>query len=205
MELSKATEIYDRLYEDVNGHSISIQGRDAHGYDGKSFVYGEVMPDSFYEIISSINPRPGEVFYDFGSGTGKALMLAHLLFDFSECKGIEYVDTLYEASVETLKRYETEVRPSLGDAVGNSKISATLGSFLESNVDDAGIIFMNSTCFQEDLMEALDAKLVTLTPGTRIITLSKSLKSPIYHLERHQKFTFSWGDATVFFHTKGEK
>lgn len=202
MEITKVKEIYDHFYESINGHSLSIQGRDAHGYESKSFVYGEVIPESFHEIISSVSPQPGEVFYDFGSGTGKAVLLAHLMFEFSECKGIEYVDTLYESSLTTLKRYEEEVRPTIRNRVGERKLSVALGSFLDLPIDDADIIFMNSTCFQEDLMAALDEKLVTLKPGTRILTLSKSLKSPAYNLERHQKYPFSWGDATVFFHTK---
>jgi hypothetical protein len=202
MELRKVKEIFDHLYDDVNGHALSLQGREAHGYEGKSFVYGEVVPDSFFEYISEVHPQPGEIFYDFGSGTGKAVLLAHLLFDFAESKGIELVDTLYESSVATLNRYEKEIRPTLGSEVGNRKLSVTLGSFLDLDISDADIIFINSTCFQEDLMSALDEKLTSVKPGTRILTLSKSLKTEHYDLQRHQKYPFSWGDATVFFHVK---
>jgi len=204
MELSRVQTLFDHLYQDVNGHTISLEGRDAHGYEGKSFVYGEVIPESFYEFMSMTNPRPGEIFYDFGSGTGKAVLLAHLLFEFADCKGIEYVDTLHESAAATLAEYERSIRPTIINDVGNRSLSVSLGSFLDRDVNDADVIFMNSTCFQEDLMDALDTKLATLKPGTRIITLSKSLKSPIYNLQHHKKYLFGWGEATVFFHTKSE-
>jgi len=37
----------------------------------QSLIYGEVEFDSFYRVLRKINPPPGLVFYDLGSGTGK--------------------------------------------------------------------------------------------------------------------------------------
>jgi len=202
MEYNSAIEIFDKLYEDVNGHSISIQGRDNHQYESKSFVYGEIMSESFYDILSHIHPNPSQIFYDFGSGTGKAVMLGHLLFGFTKSKGIEFVDSLYDTSIHIMNRYEQEIRPLQADNPISGSIEFTLGSVLDFNTDDADIVFMNSTCFQEDLMDAIDEKLKTLKPGSHIITLSKSLKSPEYNQDSHQRYDFSWGEATVFFHTK---
>ena len=194
MDIAKAQEIFDHFFLDLNGHLISVQGRDLHGLEEKSYVYGEVMPESFLEIIRSVHPRAGEVFYDFGSGTGKAVLLAELLFEFSACKGIEFVDTLYESSIKILQQYEAQY--------GASTMSFSQGSFLDADVSDADIIFMNSTCFEEPLMDAIDLKLQILKPGSRIISLSKSLKSPSYNLDNYKKYEFSWGDATVYFHSK---
>lgn len=202
MEFAEANKIYDALYGDVSGRTISLQGREEHEYKSKSFVYGEVVPHSFYKLISDIGPKPGQIFYDLGSGTGKAVILAHMLFDFAECIGIEFVDSLYQCSVNVRNRFEKEFKPKIKSKKQFGKASFIHGSFLDVDVSDADLIFMNSTCFQEDLMLALDEKLRELKPGTHIITLSKTLKSPCYQMYRHQMYEFSWKEATVFFHRK---
>ena len=37
----------------------------------KSLIYGEVEFESFYRVLRKINPEPGLIFYDLGSGTSK--------------------------------------------------------------------------------------------------------------------------------------
>lgn len=41
----------------------------------QSLIYGEVEFSSFYRVLRKINPAPGLVFYDLGSGTGKVLYI----------------------------------------------------------------------------------------------------------------------------------
>jgi hypothetical protein len=77
-----------------------------------------------------------------------------------------------------------------------------LGSFLDADISDADIVFMNSTCFQDDLMEALDIKLEELQPHAQVICLSKPLKSPAFHQYKNKLYDFSWGQATAFFHRR---
>jgi len=204
LDLAKTKEVFDKLFHDVNGRALSLKGREQEEFKSKSFVYGEVLPDSFYDIIQEVYAPgvPGQVFYDLGSGTGKAVLLAHLLFDFEKSKGIELVDQLYDASAEVKKRYDSEVKHTLGDAVKGRDIQMTLGSFLDADLTDADVIFMNSTCFQDDLMELLEEKLETVRPHCHIISLSKSFKSPSFHQYKHKMQEFSWGQATVFYHRK---
>lgn len=203
MDNAAAKTIFDTLFSDVNGRSLSLAGRQQHDYKSKSFVYGEVVPDSFLEIITETHPQKGQIFYDLGSGTGKAVILAHLLFDFSEAIGIEFVDSLYDASLKVKQRYESEIKPSLEQYVGDKQINFILGDFLNQDLSNADVIFMNSTCFQDDLMDALDNKLHTnLKPGAQVISLSKSLKSPSFEMWKRRMAEFSWGEATVFFHRK---
>lgn len=202
MELEKVKEIFNKLYSSVDGRSLSLRGREEMELKSKSYVYGEVVPDSFYEYIKELNPEPGQVFYDLGSGTGKAVILAYLLFEFKKCIGIELVDTLYDASVETLKKFETEIKPGIANELDDREISLVKGDILKADLSDADIIFMNSTCFQEDLMNALDEKLESVRPNAHIISLSKPLKSPAFHQYKHKLYEFSWGQATAFFHRK---
>ena len=41
----------------------------------KSLIYGEVDFHSFARVLRKINPVPGGVFYDLGSGTAKAVFV----------------------------------------------------------------------------------------------------------------------------------
>ncbi len=202
MEREKVKEIFHTLYDNVNGRSLSLEGREKNQYTSKSFVYGEVVPDSFYEMVSEGGPIPGQIFYDLGSGTGKAVMLAHLMFDFKVARGIEYLETLYGASAEVLKRYENDIYPTIAPEIGDKQIQLIHGSFLDIDFSDADFIFMNSTCFQDDLMEALEEKLEKIRPHATVISLSKSLKPTSFHQYKHKMFEFSWGQATAFYHKK---
>lgn len=202
IELTEAKQIFSALFDGVSGRALSLAGREALNIKNKSYVYGEVKPDSYYEIIKEANPKEGGVFYDLGSGTGKALILTHLLFHFSKVKGIEYIPTLYESSKNILKRYNAEILPKIKDKIPENNITIALADFLTSDISDADFIFMNSTCFQADLIMALSQKLEQVKPGTQIISLSKSLQSPQFTIEKQQMYDFSWGRATVFFQRK---
>lgn len=204
MNREKAKEIFSNLFANVDGRSLSLKGREEQQFASKSFVYGEVLIDSFYDLLSEVKPRPGQTFYDLGSGAGKGVMIAHLLFPFQEAKGIELVKNLYNAAAGVKEKYEHEFRPQLmhDPDINGRNISFQLGSFLDYDVSDADVIWMNSTCFQDDLMEALEYKLECVQPHTHIISLSRPFKSPAYHQYKHKMFEFSWGQATAFYHRK---
>lgn len=202
MDREKVKEIFNQLYSSVDGRALSLKGREDQELKSKSYVYGEVVPDSFYELIKDAQPQPGQIFYDLGSGTGKAVILAHLFFDFSQSIGIELVDSLYNASANVLKKFESKIKPKISAEVANKEIKLLHGSFLDFDLSNADFVFMNSTCFQEDLMELLEVKLEELKPNATIISLSKMLKSPAFHQYKHKMYEFSWGQATAFYHRK---
>ncbi|MBA3958664.1 MAG: SAM-dependent methyltransferase [Parachlamydiaceae bacterium] len=202
MDLEETKKIFSKLFDKVDGRALSLKGREHDDRKSKSFVYGEVVPDSFYELMLDINPEPGQVFYDLGSGTGKAVILAHLLFPFAKSKGIELLDTLYDASAQVYKDYQKNIRPKISKQIEGRDLEMIHGDILTSDLTDADVIFMNSTCFQDDLMEALEDKLESVHANAHIISLSKPLKSPAFHQYKHKMYDFSWGQATVFYHRK---
>ena len=51
----------------------------------QSLIYGEVDFHSFARVLRKINPVPGGVFYDLGSGTAKAVFVARFMHDFKMC------------------------------------------------------------------------------------------------------------------------
>jgi SAM-dependent methyltransferase len=202
LDLDRTKRIFKELFEKVDGRALSLKTREEQELKSKSFVYGEVVPESFYELISDLDPQPGQIFYDLGSGTGKAVILAALLWEFKKCIGIELLDSLYNASKEVKDTFEATIRPKFKQALGDREVTMIHGDILQANISDADIIFMNSTCFQDDLMAALEQKLEEVRPNAQIISLSKPLRSPAYYQYKHKMYDFSWGQATAFYHRK---
>ena len=104
------------LFRDVRGSRLSNQARSQRG-DDPHLTYGEVVPGSFQQLLLSCSaligsaPPGDRVFYDLGSGTGKAVLTAALgPHGFRCCRGIELIDSLVEVAVS--------VRRSLEDALG---------------------------------------------------------------------------------------
>lgn len=202
METAKAKEIFEALFANVNGRALSLEGRESQQLSSKSFVYGEAVFEPFTELIRGFEPKPGQVFLDAGSGTGKAVMVAHLMFEFSKTVGVELLDSLYKASVEMHERYEKEFRPQIAEEVKGREIKFIHGNILDIDYSSVDIVFFNSTCFQEDLMEALVEPLLTLKPGAQVVTLSKTLNSNQFNQYKHILFEFSWGQGTAFYHRR---
>lgn len=202
MELKQAKEIYEKLFEKVDGRALSLEGRETLQYSSKSFVYGEAVFEPFYELLKEADPKPGQVIVDCGSGTGKAVFIAHLMFDFSKAVGVELLDPLYNTSEAILQRYEKEFRPQIAGQIGNREIRFIHGSIVDIDFTNVDIVFMNSTCFQEDLMQAMIDPLNALKPNSQVITLSKTLNSPSFDLYKQKMFEFSWGQGTAFYQRK---
>lgn len=202
MEITQAKEIFNALYESVNGRQLSLEGRESQQLSSKSFVYGEAVFDPFYELLKAADPKPGQVFVDCGSGTGKAVFVGYLMFDFAKSVGVELVDPLFNSSIQVLDKFEKEFLPKVADQLKDKQIRFIHGSIIDIDFSNVDIVFMNSTCFQEDLMEAMIAPLQALKPNSQVITLSKTLNSPMFETTKQIMFEFSWGQGTAFYQRK---
>lgn len=202
MDITKAKEIFNALFDTVNGRALSMEGRESLQLGSKSFVYGEAVFDPFYELLKEADPKPGQIFVDGGSGTGKAIFVAHFMFDFSKAVGVELVDQLYTASQHVLERYEKEFKPQIAEEVRGRELRFIHGSITDVDYSNVDLVFFNSTCFQEDLMQALVGPLNALKPNAQVITLSKTLNSPAFDTYKQKMFEFSWGQGTAFYQRK---
>ncbi len=202
MDVDLAAKILKSLYSDIDGYNISSQARKKAALEDKALTYGEVMPEQFQKILSLTSPQKGEVFYDLGSGLGKPTLLASLFFDFSRATGIELLGDLYEASTLALRRFEKEIRPTLGTEKKDQKINFINQNFLDYDLTDADVIFTHSTCFSLETMDNLAKKLAVTKPGTRLITVTKTIESPFFQQLRNGEYFMNWGRATIYTYKK---
>ncbi len=191
------------LYADVPGYSLSSAGRTKIEREwDSSLTYGEVTPEAVETMLSQVTAKDGEVFYDLGCGTGKAVIFAAFLHNFARCVGIDLVWDLWQAADQVRARYETEIQPLFPAERQGQQISFINGNFLEQDISDADIVFTHCTCFGEDLMQGITAKVEQLKPGARVITVTKSLLSPVYESLGSLPYRMAWGESTLHFHRR---
>jgi SAM-dependent methyltransferase len=203
--MDEANQLYNELFFDTSlevGKTLSKNERDDKLLSQeKSLIYGEVEFNSFYRVLRKINPQPGLVFYDLGSGTGKAVMAARFAYDFSKCIGIEILTSLHEQAERVLHRYNADFKNSL--ALGQSQHAMVYeGSFLDFDWSDGELVFANSTCFDDQLMQALSDMAGRLKPGAIVVTFTKGMSSDKFEVLERKRYRMSWGPATVFIHRR---
>jgi hypothetical protein len=87
----------------------------------------------------------------------------------------------------------------------STKQAATvyLGSFLDYDWSDGDVVFANSTCFDDDLMNAMQQQAETLKPGAILVTFTKGLTNfSKFELLEKKRHKMSWGPATVYIHRR---
>lgn len=195
----RCLKIFKKLYDNVNAMKISINERKERGiYSDSTYTYGEVTFYSFVKILEMAHPKPGEVFYDLGSGAGKAVMIAGLVYDFSKVCGIEQLNGLYELSMELRQKFQDLPEVNTLFPQKKNSIQFIHGDFLQQDISDGDIIFISATCFRGEMLNELIVKLLKLKVGARIILGSANLEQVGgFELKYSNMHLMSWGLNTV--------
>ncbi len=195
-------KVQQMLYGDIDGYSLSKRGREKVANFSENMTYGEVTPEVMEQLMTAVDAAPGEVFYDLGAGTGKAVIYAALMSDLQKSTGIELLEELHAASQLAASRYRDQVLPLLPDAKHQQSLAFVRGDMLATDFSDANIVFIHCTCFSMSLMDPLTEKFNQLKSGTRVITVSKGLHSPCYTPICTQECPMAWGSATAYCYVK---
>lgn len=199
--------LFDELFADTSlevGKMLSkTQREELQLSEEKSLIYGEVDYPSFYRILRKINARSGAVFYDLGSGTGKAIFAARLTQDFSKCIGLELLSDLNSRADMIVDRFNSDYKQYLSYGQAN-ECRVYNCSLLNFDWSDGDVVFANSTCFDDELMQSLSDQAESLKPGAIVVTFTKGLSSKpkTFELLEKKRYKMSWGPATVFIHRR---
>jgi SAM-dependent methyltransferase len=192
MTKEEKLKIFNKIYENIDGFSLSLAERKELGIKDKSFVYGEIVPESFCEILEKLNINKNTIFYDLGSGVGKAVILTKLIFDIKKSVGIEYLSSLYQASIQAYQKLKEIIN------IEDNSIYFIKGDFFTVPFNDANLVFINSTCFSEEQMERIVNLSLNLERGSKLIVLTKKITdNQNFELLTENQYPFSWGYATV--------
>ena len=195
MEFAAAKDTFERLYSGIAGYEVSHRQRQRDNLDDRSLIYGEVLPEGFHQLLVQANVPAGGVFYDLGSGTGKAIVLAALLGSFSRLIGAEFLSDLVETSRSVLARFDAEVRPTLAPEQQGQRIELISSDLLSINFSDADLVFTHSTCFESKLLEAMGQKMVDLKKGAKVIGIGRRIPSDHLNLLSRTTIALDWGST----------
>lgn len=148
-------------------------------------------------------------FVDLGSGSGRGVIGAALLssdknynLPFNRFVGIEIILSLHRVALlakqSLIYKYNnTEKDEHEPHISSNKSIEFFKGSFLDLNLFDwvknADVVFANSTCFEDSLIQAIGEKAKDMKNGSIFITLSKALpKSSGFKVIDESREAMSW-------------
>ncbi|MFT4058165.1 MAG: hypothetical protein QM652_01305 [Legionella sp.] len=199
LNLQEHEHTFQELYQNINGFALSHHAR--KGHDTFDYVYGEIEFLPFLALLSLVPLDEETVFYDLGSGTGKAVLACAMTYPLRRSVGIEILPALYEsacmqaAQLAKIPHYERKAK----------KITFILGDFLEVDLDAANIIFINATALFNPTWEKICARLEHLPHLKIVITTSKALCSKHFTVVTQTKIQMSWGVVSAFIHARRKK
>ena len=159
MDYILAQAIFKDTFSHVNAFKLSTEERKRRNISDSSLTYGEITFDSFNTIINMSQVKNG-VFYDLGSGIGKALVAASLLGNFEKIVGVEILDDVFAASQDVITSYKNNVRENVC-----KNIEIIHGDIRNVAIDKADLVYVASTCFDESFMLHLSKKAETMKKG----------------------------------------
>lgn len=199
LQVPKHRALFLKLYARSNGFLLSQQARS--GRDAIDYVYGEIEFTSFIALLSLARPDKKTVFFDLGSGTGKAVLACSMVYPVKESIGVEIFPGLYQESCQQklgLAQHSAYIECA-------RRIRFILGDFLKVNLDDATLIFINATALFNPTWGKLVARLEQTTHLSKVITTSKPLPSTDFTVVKSTYVSMSWGVVRAFIHERQEK
>lgn len=200
MRTRPAWAVVEQLYAGIEAYRLSHLGRRRRSAKGKALTYGEVLPGPFSALLKEAKPRRGEVFYDLGSGTGKAVLTAAVAFDFARVVGVEVLPELHRVAERVFGRFDEQVRPRLPPRRRYVEVRFIQGDFRTVPISDADVVFIHATCFDPDLIRDVIRKLEETKAGTRVVSVTQALDGPRLRFQKTRVYPMDWGLTPVHYY-----
>lgn len=193
----KLESIYAKL---PNGYDVSrieiAKEKELGNYDGTvGLGYGEIDLLAFQQFLFSI-PLPTAAeddkieFCDFGSGTGKAVLVAASTGLFKISTGIELMQPLHDVAEQAMKQ-----------ADGLAKINLLCGDMFahEQVWQSAHVIFITCTLFTDEMMEQVSEYVDKhVRTGAIIMCTTRKLTGKGLNLIKEERIKYAKGSLMCF-------
>ena len=192
LALDKAESMFEQLYANIDGFTLS---RDARmGHDALDYVYGEINFVSFIALLSLAKPDKNTIFYDLGSGTGKAVLACAMVFKVKKSVGIELFKPLH--GVACKQQQTLSCIPEYNSI--SQAIHFIHQDFLTVNLCQATLVFINATGFIGATWIAISQRLTDTKNCTTVISTSKALISTAFTTTHITTVQMSWGVVKAY-------
>ena len=189
-ETLQAKQVIENIYEGINGFSLSNDDSVTMKKLGSASVYGEILYDSLEVLLDTLQINNNDVFYDFGSGVGKAVMQVVLNTSAKKVVGLELSADRIDRAIHAKERLV-----ALGYTKPAGRLVFQEKDFLEAPINDATIVYLCSTCFPDDMMEKIVNKIIDLDQPVKIISLRR-IDNQLVQLVNEYKLPMSWSEGS---------
>jgi hypothetical protein len=172
-----------------------------------SMIYGELKRyelDNYFDAVAPLLRREGAM-YDLGSGLGKVVMSAALSLPFTRCFGIELLGYRHRMAQQrldqllTLRDQALKRVPTLGASLRlpngahapvdhllklRQRIALTEQDMFDTDLSDASLVFIYSTCFGPLMAPLADHLARSLPEHALVSTTTYALRHPGFRLVR---------------------
>jgi hypothetical protein len=168
-------------------------------YSENSLVYGEIEFESFQKLLQCL-PRPvsrGEgIFYDLGSGSGRAVFTARFTGDFDRCVGIELLPNLHQIADSVNSLYKILYRHKLKW----QNVEFHCADLMEYDWSNGTVVYAPSLLFDDEIMAYISTKAKDLQQGSYLISLKKfaGIDPTAFEMIQEAVFPMSWGSCNVY-------
>jgi len=159
-------------------------------------AYGEILYSSLELLLNELNIQPTDIFYDLGSGLGKVILQAYFNYPFKKTVGIELSPTRYQHAINKIK-----ILNEKNYLDSQRTLEFINANIVDTDLSDATIVFMCSTCYSNDLMEKISIKLSSSKKGLKVITLKDlpASQKDKFELIKQYKLPMTWTKASSVF------
>lgn len=202
LDLAHASMYFELLYNKIDGYSVSHDARKEINQESASeLLYGELPFITCKSMIKKANAKSDGVFFDLGSGTGRIVLAAHMIFDFKKVVGVELLRGLHDKACEVRDHFYATIYHQIEEFSQNREIELINESLFNVDLSEADVIFMNHPFKDREMFKKLEEKFLNeLKPQTKIITIIRPLENKNFKKLASAEYDFSWGKSTAFFY-----
>lgn len=156
-------------------------------------IYGETFFTTLETIATAINLSERDVIYDLGCGRGRSIFWFNAMY---RCRavGVE-INPVFVAQARKIQK-----------RLGIDGVDFLLADLMDVDYDDATVLYLYGTAFNNNAIARLIDRFATLRKGTRIVCVSYPLTrytdASLFELEQTIKGKFLWGDTDIYIHRK---
>jgi protein-L-isoaspartate O-methyltransferase len=153
------------------------------------YVYGETPLTTLEVIAKECGITRQDTVFELGAGRGRGCFWLATMIG---CRvvGIEYIPEFIAKAQAVQQKYNLNL------------VEFREQDFLQANFKGATVVYLYGTCMDQDAIQRLIRKLARLPKGTKIITVSYSLKEFTddrdFEVLKRFKANFTWGSTDVY-------
>jgi SAM-dependent methyltransferase len=187
-KMKQIDKMLTEIYDENNQFWVSLK----EGYRLKNerivnLTYGETSYLAIKHSFDFIRLTKDDVFYDLGCGIGKTVFFANAVYG-AKSFGVDIIPDFIKNGNLVVQDLKLE------------NISFLERSIFDLSLKTGTVFYVTPTCFDQENMEKLLKKFLTLPRGSRLIVLSKAIKLPNLQLTGSKTLFYSWGRAETFYY-----